>query len=67
MLLALTAGQVQAFHHLDKGDTFEAVQAVADADVETFAALVLRERITPPVLAGSLAATAGVALLARPW
>jgi drug/metabolite transporter (DMT)-like permease len=32
-----------------------------------FAAVLSRERITPPVLAGSLAATIGVILLARPW
>ena len=32
-----------------------------------FAALLLRERITVPVVAGSAAATAGAVLLARPW
>ena len=32
-----------------------------------FAAVLLQERITPPVLAGSLAATTGVVLLAAPW
>ena len=32
-----------------------------------FAAALLHERITPPVLAGSLAATTGAVLLAAPW
>ena len=32
-----------------------------------FAAALLRERVTPPVLAGSLAATTGAVLLAAPW
>jgi drug/metabolite transporter (DMT)-like permease len=32
-----------------------------------FAAVLLRERITPPVLAGSFAATTGAVLLAAPW
>jgi drug/metabolite transporter (DMT)-like permease len=32
-----------------------------------FAAVLLSERITPPVLAGSLAATGGAVLLATPW
>jgi drug/metabolite transporter (DMT)-like permease len=32
-----------------------------------FAAVLLSERITPPVLAGSLAATGGAVLLAAPW
>ncbi|GAC1336964.1 MAG: hypothetical protein NVSMB18_01060 [Acetobacteraceae bacterium] len=32
-----------------------------------FAAVVLRERITAPIAAGSLAATAGAIMLAQPW
>lgn len=32
-----------------------------------FAAVMLRERITAPIMAGSAAATAGAILLARPW
>jgi drug/metabolite transporter (DMT)-like permease len=32
-----------------------------------FAAVLLHERITPPALAGSFAATTGAVLLAAPW
>ena len=35
------AGEVQAFEHLDKADTFEATEAVADADAADYDGLVL--------------------------
>jgi len=47
-LLAPSAGQVQAFNHLDKADTFEVDQPVADADPATFDALVLPGGVANP-------------------
>jgi protease I len=48
VLVSLDYGTVQAFDHLDKADTFEVDQSVADADVETFAALVLPGGVANP-------------------
>jgi protease I len=48
VLLAPEAGQVQAFNHLDKGDTFEAERAVADADASEFDGLVLPGGVANP-------------------
>jgi protease I len=41
VLIAPERAEVQAFQHLDKGETFEATQAVADADAGDYDALVL--------------------------
>jgi protease I len=40
-LLSPGSGQVQAFNHLDRGDTFDVDQTVTDATPDDFAALVL--------------------------
>jgi protease I len=48
VLLAPEAGTVQAFHHLDKADTFPVDVAVADARVEDYAALVLPGGVANP-------------------
>jgi protease I len=48
VLLAPEAGQVQAFNHLDKGDTFEAERAVSDADASEFDGLVLPGGVANP-------------------
>jgi protease I len=47
-LLSLEKGRVQAFNHLDKGDTFEVDEAVADADPASFDALVLPGGVANP-------------------
>jgi protease I len=47
-LLAPSTGQVQAFNHLDKADSFEVDQPVADADPATFDALVLPGGVANP-------------------
>ena len=47
-LLAPSAGQVQGFNHLDKGDTFEVDQPVGDADPASFDALVLPGGVANP-------------------
>jgi len=47
-LLAPEAGQVQAFNHLDKGDTFDADRAVGDADASEFDGLVLPGGVANP-------------------
>ena len=39
---------MQAFHHLDKGDTFDVDQVVGDADVDSYAALVLPGGVANP-------------------
>ncbi len=57
-LLAPEAGEVQAFNHLDKGDTFQADRAVGDADASEYDGLVLpggvanpdQLRVEPPAL-----------------
>ncbi len=47
-LLAPEAGQVQAFNHLDKGDTFDADRAVGDADANEYDGLVLPGGVANP-------------------
>lgn len=47
-LLAPQAGEIQAFNHLDKGDTFEAARAVGDADPGEFDGLVLPGGVANP-------------------
>lgn len=46
-ILAPEAGEVQAFNHLDKGDTFEA-KAVGDADASDYDGLVLPGGVANP-------------------
>jgi protease I len=41
VLIATTDGKVQAFHHLDRGDTFQVDQPVRTADAGEFAAVVV--------------------------
>ena len=48
VLVSPQSGKVQAFHHLDKADTFAVDQTVADADPETFAGLVLPGGVANP-------------------
>ena len=48
VLVAPKVGEVQAFDHLDKADTFQATLAAADVDVEEFAALVLPGGVANP-------------------
>jgi protease I len=47
-LLAPEAGEVQAFNHLDKGDTFEVDRTVGDADASEFDGLVLPGGVANP-------------------
>ena len=47
-LLAPEAGEIQAFNHLDKGDTFEADRAVGDADASEFDGLVMPGGVANP-------------------
>jgi protease I len=47
-LLSLEAGEVQAFNHLDKGDTFSADRAVGDASASEFDGLVLPGGVANP-------------------
>ncbi|HET7761192.1 MAG TPA: type 1 glutamine amidotransferase domain-containing protein [Phycicoccus sp.] len=48
VLLSTRSGRVQAFNHLDTGDTFDVDLAVADAEVGDFAALVLPGGVANP-------------------
>jgi protease I len=48
VLVSLEAGEVQAFNHLDKGDTFPVDRTVADADVADFDGLVLPGGVANP-------------------
>ena len=48
VLLSTSQGQVQAFNHLDKGDTFDVDVTVASADVADYAALVLPGGVANP-------------------
>ncbi len=48
VLIAPKAGEVQAFNHLDKGDTFTATVAVVDARVEDYDGLVLPGGVANP-------------------
>lgn len=47
-LLAPEEGEVQAFNHLDKGDSFRADRAVGDADAGEYDALVLPGGVANP-------------------
>ena len=47
-LVSLEAGQVQAFNHLDEGDTFSADHTAADADASRYDALVLPGGVANP-------------------
>ena len=47
-LLSTDSGEVQAFNHLDKADTFPVDQRVADASAEDFDALVLPGGVANP-------------------
>ena len=48
VLLSTQDGTVQAYHHLDKGDTFDVDVTVASADVADYAALVLPGGVANP-------------------
>ena len=48
VLLAPASGTVQAFHHLDRGDTFVVDVSVDHADVDDYAALVLPGGVAGP-------------------
>ena len=47
-LLSPESGEVQAFHHLDKADTFTVDEVVADADPMSYDALVLPGGVANP-------------------
>jgi protease I len=47
-LLAPEAGEVQAFNHLDKGDTFDVDRTVGDADASEYDGLVLPGGVANP-------------------
>jgi protease I len=47
-LLSTESGEVQAYHHLDKGDTFSVDQTVGDADPAAYDALVLPGGVANP-------------------
>ncbi len=47
-LISLEAGEFQGFNHLDKGDTFTADKAVADADASDYDGLVLPGGVANP-------------------
>ena len=47
-LVSTKAGRVQAFHHLDQGDTFEVDDVVADADPSAYDGLVLPGGVANP-------------------
>ena len=47
-LIALDSGEVQAFNHLDKGDTFPVDRTVADADPDDYDGLVLPGGVANP-------------------
>jgi len=49
-LLSLEAGEIQAFNHLDKGDTFTVDTTVADADAGDYDGLVLPGGVANPDL-----------------
>ena len=48
VLIAPEAGEVQGMNHLDKADTFEATQAVADVDAGDYDGLVLPGGVANP-------------------
>ena len=47
-LVSLEKGEVQAFNHLDKGDTFDVDRTIADADESDYDALVLPGGVANP-------------------
>jgi len=47
-LLSTSGGKVQAFHHLDRADTFAVDLEVSEADVDSYAALVLPGGVANP-------------------
>jgi deglycase len=47
-LLAPEAGEIQAFNHLDKGDTFDVDRAVGEADASEYDGLVLPGGVANP-------------------
>ena len=47
-LVSTRDGQIQAFHHLDRGDSFAVDAVVADADPATYDALVLPGGVANP-------------------
>ncbi|MGW1023609.1 type 1 glutamine amidotransferase domain-containing protein [Streptomyces sp. NPDC002577] len=47
-LISTRSGRIQAFHHLDKGDTFPVDRTVADSEVEDFDGLVLPGGVANP-------------------
>jgi protease I len=47
-LVSVESGKVQAFHHLDKGDTFAVDAVVADADPSSYDGLVLPGGVANP-------------------
>jgi protease I len=47
-LISTEAGEVQAFNHLDKGDTFQAEKAVKDVSADDFDALLLPGGVANP-------------------
>ena len=47
-LISLEAGEVQAFEHLDKADTFDVDRSVADADASDYDGLVLPGGVANP-------------------
>jgi protease I len=47
-LISLESGTVQAFNHLDKGDTFDVDRAVSDAKADDYDALVLPGGVANP-------------------
>jgi protease I len=47
-LLAPEAGEIQAFNHLDKADTFDVDRTVGDADVDEYDGLVLPGGVANP-------------------
>ena len=47
-LVSTTAGRIQAFNHLDKGDTFPVDQTVDEASAEEYGALVLPGGVANP-------------------
>lgn len=48
VLLSTASGTVQAFHHLDKADTFPVDQLVSEASIEDFDGLVLPGGVANP-------------------
>jgi protease I len=47
-LVSLQSGEVQAFNHLDKGDTFDVDRAVSDANADDYDGLVLPGGVANP-------------------